>query len=143
MTILSDAALVWKFQRYDLLKTYHARSPIIPPFNLLLFPLILMQKIARLVSQRFCAETSTTELRMPIKIPYSGKESIKRKTTSYEKFQQKQKRNDIEMNPKIPLLSRFRGSIDDLDSGVKTVTRRQNKLTIFENIAFDMTKDKN
>lgn len=34
-----DAALVWKFQRFDLLKSYHAKPAIIPPLNLIYHPI--------------------------------------------------------------------------------------------------------
>ena len=37
--INSDAALVWKFQRFDLLKSYHSRPALIPPFNLIYHPI--------------------------------------------------------------------------------------------------------
>lgn len=141
--------MVWKFQRYDLLKTYHARSPLIPPFNLIFLPFNLIYKLVRLVSRRFCHASDNLQLRMPIKIPYSGKESTRRKSTSYEKFQQQQQQkrnNDIEMTTgqKIPLLNKFMGSTDQLNntSAVaaakgKTLLQKQNKLTLFENIAFD------
>ena len=148
-----DAALVWKFQRYDLLKTYHARSPLIPPFNLIFLPLNLIYKLVRLVSRRFCHVSDNLELRMPIKIPYSGKESSRRKSTSYEKFQQQQQhqkrnvRDGIEMTTaqRIPLLNKFMGSTDQLNNTAnkgKTLLQKQNKLTIFENIAFDMINTK-
>ena len=76
---------------------------------------------------------------MPIKIPYAGKESTRRRSTSYEKFKQKTKKKsaDVEMNPRMPLLNKIMGSTDQLDK-LQTVNKKQNKLTIFENIAFDM-----
>ena len=76
---------------------------------------------------------------MPIKIPYAGKESTRRRSTSYEKLKQKTKKKsaDVEMNPRMPLLNKIMGSTDQLDK-LQTVNKKQNKLTIFENIAFDM-----
>ena len=37
-----DAIIIWKFQRFDLLKSYHSRPAVVPPFNLIYHPIKLL-----------------------------------------------------------------------------------------------------
>jgi len=135
--INTDAALVWKFQRYDLLKTYHARSPVIPPFNLIMFP---FQIIFYLIGKCNSESDFESRLRMPIKIPYDGKGSTsQQRVTSNGRANNNRLSRDMEMQTtkgwlgerfdKIPLLRKKTGDKQYDD------TIRRNKLSAFEAIS--------
>jgi len=127
--------LVWKFQRYDLLKTYHARSPVIPPFNLIMFPFQIIfyligkcdsgsefESRLRIDHKIFtvyrCRISFCNLKRMPIKIPYDGKGSTsQQRATSNGRTNNNRLSRDMEMQTtkgwlgerfdKVPLLSKL------------------------------------
>ncbi|CAG5088051.1 Oidioi.mRNA.OKI2018_I69.PAR.g11714.t1.cds [Oikopleura dioica] len=127
--INNNAVLVWKFQRFDLLKSYQSKPAVVPPLNLIYHPIKWIFDIV----YRLCSSGKTfseaNSIREPIKIPYHGRG---RRTTS---TRTKNNRNSLDAewfisgnkNENIPLLE------DKTSNQGSTVKRRKkNRLSVFE-----------